>query len=403
MRVELHLLQSFAPSNLNRDDTNAPKDAEFGGFRRARISSQCLKRAVREHFRQNETLERDLQAIRTKRVVHVLEEALQEAGIDADKASAFARVAIEASGLGLVSDEEGAVIKTEYLLFLPRRTVQQVATLVSENQKAFADAAEKLGKKKKRTKKDAKKVLPADVAKGLEAALFSSHKCPEIALFGRMLADTPESNVDAACQVAHAISTHRLAQEFDFYTAVDDLKPDDASGADMMGTIQFNASTFYRYSQLDLAELSRNLDVAEGDEQELIRKTLKAWIQASVLAIPTGKQNSMAAHNPPSFVLACVTERAPCSLANAFLSPARPGNSEQDDLMSVSVSKLTSHLDSIASMYGTEGMQRLVWMAGDEVRADSTRRLNGDGPYADVSERAQPLETLIERVLEAVS
>ena len=44
--VDVHVLQTVPPSNLNRDDTGSPKSATFGGVRRARVSSQAWKRGA---------------------------------------------------------------------------------------------------------------------------------------------------------------------------------------------------------------------------------------------------------------------------------------------------------------------------------------------------------------------
>src|SRR3989304_10622478 len=143
--------------------------------------------------------------------------------------------------------------------------------------------------------------------------VFNGGKAVDVALFGRMLADMPEKNQDAACQVAHAISTHSVEREFDFYTAVDDLKPEDTAGADMMGTIEFNSACFYRYAVVDWEKLTSNL---QGDTG-LAEKGLRAFLEGFVVAAPTGKQKTFAAHNPPEFVAVSVRRHtAPRSLAN---------------------------------------------------------------------------------------
>ena len=135
-----------------------------------------------------------------------------------------------------------------------------------------------------------------------------------MSLFGRMLADMPK-NQNAACQVAHAISTHSVEREFDFYTAVDDLKPEDTAGADMMGTVEFNSACFYRYAVVDWEKLVANL---QGDT-ELATKGLRAFLEGFVVAEPTGKQNTFAAHNPPEFIAVSVRRNtSPRNLANAF-------------------------------------------------------------------------------------
>lgn len=184
-------------------------------------------------------------------------------------------------------------------------------------------------------------------------------RAADLALFGRMIADRPDFNVEAASQVAHAISTNHVTTEFDFYTAVDDLKPQDTAGADMLGTVEFNSACFYRYANIDIAALLRNL---KGDT-ELARQTVAAFIRATVDAIPTGKQNSMAAHNPPTLVMAVVREHGAWNLANAFLKPARPEG--QLDLMQTSIDQLDTCWAKLASMYGSRDM-RGVWIATQE-------------------------------------
>jgi CRISPR system Cascade subunit CasC len=171
-------------------------------------------------------------------------------------------------------------------------------------------------------------------------------KAADLALFGRMLADLPDNNIEAACQVAHAISTHKVGVEFDFYTAVDDLQNKAESGAGMMGDIEFNSACYYRYSNIDLNQLKKNLDNDEG----LSNATVAAFIRASVSAIPTGKQNSFAAQNPPDFIMAVVRNNGAWSLANAFVKPIKEGGS----LVADSIRALVDYWDKLNTAYGSE-------------------------------------------------
>ncbi|MHB8978034.1 MAG: type I-E CRISPR-associated protein Cas7/Cse4/CasC [Trichloromonadaceae bacterium] len=317
--IEIHALQNFAPSNLNRDDTGAPKDAIFGGTRRARVSSQCFKRAVRQHFAglvDQATLAPDDVAYRTKRVLDAIVEALGHKGRNTTEAEAKTALALAAMELSVKEDG-----KTEYLLFLGRREISSIAEIIDEKWDAIlastADPAE--GKKPGKAKKQAAQNADPDLKKALDK-VFNGGKAVDVALFGRMLADMPAKNQDAACQVAHAISTHAVDREFDFYTAVDDLKPEDTAGADMMGTVEFNSACFYRYAVVDWEKLVANL---QGDA-ELAQKGLRAFLEGFVVAAPTGKQNTFAAHNPPEFVSVSVRRNtAPRSLANAFETAVR--------------------------------------------------------------------------------
>ena len=319
--VEIHVLQHFAPSNLNRDDTGAPKDAFFGGSRRARVSSQCLKRAVREHFgrlRERGVLAPDDMACRTKRVLDALTAALAEKGRPMEQAAEKTRQALAA--LELTIKEDG---KSQYLLFLGRREISSLADIIDGKWDSIAAGETPSADEKKpgKAKKKAAQGADPELRKALER-VFDGGKALDVALFGRMLADMPERNQDAACQVAHAISTHSVEREFDFYTAVDDLKPEDSSGADMMGTVEFNSACFYRYAVVDWEKLSSNVQ----QDRDLAARGLRGFLEGFIVAEPTGKQNSFAAHNPPEFVAVSVRRgTAPRSLANAFERAVRVG------------------------------------------------------------------------------
>ena len=374
MKIEIHVLQNFAPSNLNRDDTGAPKDCELGGVRRARISSQCLKRAIRDAFENHALVAEAHRAARTKRIVeNVAKIVAEKRGVDLERAQKAVTTAL--GGAGLKADPEKEW-KTQYLLFVPSRVVHELAEVVTTHYDTLtqeADAAKAVdGEKKpakataKRAKSDAKDAVPREVASAVEALLKDASRTPELALFGRMIADAPDWNMEAACQVAHAVSTHRVAVEFDFYTAIDDLKKDDTAGSDMMGTISFNSACFYRYLVVDTSALTKNLgDGAHGAAQA--RETARALIRAAVLAIPTGKQNSMAAHNLPSFVMVDVREGAESrSLTNAFVDPVRAKPGEAGDLVSQSIHKLGKHHSAVEKVYGNKGQKDLSFVAVGE-------------------------------------
>ena len=384
MKIELHLLQNFAPSNLNRDDTGAPKDCEFGGYRRARISSQSQKRAVRQAFEIEQLVDPEHRGARTKRLIHAVAEILStERGDPPDEALALAGAAIEGVGLGRNKKGSGSDLwKTEYLLFVPRRIVREIADLLHEQRAALTQIAtaeespakEGSKEKKKDTKKAAERAYPKEVKAALESLLETARNTVDVALFGRMIADKPDWNVDAACQVAQAISTNRVQMDFDFFTAVDDLKPRDTAGSDMMGTVQFNSSCFYRYAVLDVDSLRGNLD---GDAA-LLRRAVRAFVQGFVSAIPTGKQNSMAAHNFPSYALAVIRSAGqPLSLANAFLKPARP-RGEDIDLVDDSIQKLESYAARLQDVLGDA--VHLTW-ADRDLASDGPRRVATIGEF----------------------
>ena len=357
--VEIHVLQNFAPSNLNRDDTGAPKDALVGGPRRARSSSQCSQRAVRQFFGEpvvRGILSADELAQRSKRVLDALTTILKEKGRDPIAAEEKARLALGAVKLAV---KDGG--KTEYLLFLGQREISGIADLIHEMWDALsvAEAQPSEGKKAGKAKKQAAEGIDPEIRKALEK-IFNGGKALDVALFGRMLADMPEKNQHAACQVAHALSTHAVEREFDFYTAVDDLKPEDTAGADMMGTVEFNSACFYRYAVVDWEKLGQNLQ----DDIELADKGLRAFLEGFVVAEPTGKQNTFAAHNPPEFVLVTVRRNtAPRNLANAFETAIRA----RDSLTRSSANALLGKARGLQAAYGGEAAAFVLDLTGAEI------------------------------------
>lgn len=377
MLIELHIIQNFAPSNLNRDDTGSPKSCEFGGYRRARISSQAIKRAIRTEFEDRELLPEENRAVRTKRLVEKLATRFKEAGRDFDEAKKVVEAGLNLLGFKLARDE-----KTQYLLYISPKEIDAIAAFCEERWDALASGD-------KTSKKDAKdpetKKLADELSKSLDGG-----RAVDLALFGRMLADLPDKNVDAACQVAHAISTHRVSAEFDYYTAVDDLKPDDTSGADMIGTVEFNSACYYRYANIDLAQLVKNLrGEAKEIDAELAEAAVRAFLIASRDAIPTGKQNSFAARNAPSFFLAVVRDRGAWSLANAFVAPV---SGQQDrGLVDASIEALAQHWGDLVKLYGEpEGLTLAACALGEPKL----------GPLE--SARVDTFGDLVDKVLSAV-
>lgn len=307
MFIELHMIQNFVPSNLNRDDTNNPKDCEFGGHRRARISSQSLKRAIRHEPVFAQTTQAQI-GERSKWLTRPIKERLIAAGKDeaAATAAASAFVAAYAGKMDGKSPE-----KTSVLIYFSPSELQMIADGLLANWDAAAAA------QKGNTDEGLIKTIVKETRNRTGA--------PDIALFGRMLAEKPELNIDAACQVAHAISTHRVNMEMDYYTAVDDLQQiesDEGAGAGMIGFTGFNSACFYRYVRIDWNQLAANLDKDAG----LARRTVEGFLRAALDAIPSGKQNSFAAQNPTSLAVAVVREDGKSwNLANAFETPVRPG------------------------------------------------------------------------------
>ena len=390
MYLELHLLQNFAPSNLNRDDTGSPKECIFGGVTRARISSQCLKRAIRQsdEFRR---VVSDHQAVRTRRLIVEIAELLSgkrpaPESITKPIADVFKEAGLERPeqraagprGQGGAEAEAQAPAEekdnTKILLFMDARGIDEAVEVFRAHWESLT-----------RGDKDQR----AEAISELGNILVASARVPDVALFGRMIEMDTKSpfgklqlRVIAATQVAQAISTHQVAADEDFYTAVDDLLPRGDTGAGMMGTIAYNSACYYRYANVDLDQLAQNL----GNDRELAVRTAEAFLRAAVTAIPTGKQNSMAAQNPPSLVMAVVRGGGLWSLANAFERPVRP--TEDRGLIESSILALDRQWDRLATMYGTAGL-RGVWLVESEEAP--LRRL--------AANRVASVEELVRRVL----
>lgn len=332
MQLELHLIQSFPPANLNRDENGMPKSTIFGGKPRARISSQCQKRVVRKYYQDYADLTPEQFADRSRNWLPALKDLLVAQGIDEEKAVVAARLALE-DGLKLKFNDEG---KATTIVFLGQTELAAIADVLVKN---WAEIEPGLAEEKPQLpKKD------PNIAKVIEKALVDSGKPGDVALFGRMMASLPTVNVDAAVQMAHAISVNTLQQEFDFFTAVDDLGGSEDTGADHMGETGYNSSTYYRFATLDTEQLSKNLGSTEH-----LSEIIEAFADAFVQAIPSGHQNGFAAHTRPAAVMAVVRWGQPVSLADAFEDPVAPRGGAS--LLENAVEAMDTHWADLTKMY----------------------------------------------------
>lgn len=366
MFIELHILQNFAPSNLNRDDTNNPKDCTFGGVRRARISSQCIKRAIRLHPLFEKTTEVPT-AERTRFLARDLARELENKGKHKDEAETAASNFVGALLGGMDSKNTS---RSKVLFFVSDEEKATLTQLILDNwEEALAGKIQK----------------NSDSIKDFKKQFSDRTSAPGIAMFGRMLADDPKLNMDAACQVAHAISTHRVNMEFDFFTAVDDLQDREETGAGMMGITGFNAATYYRYARIDFDQLVENL----GGNVDLARKSVEGFLRAAVHAVPTGKQNSFAAQNPPSLLMAVTRDDGlSWSLANAFEKPVYPKGNQS--LLDASIRQLDTYWSELVEFYG-DAPHPVVGFVGEMQ------------PLETLSEYIAPdFETWINQTLEAL-
>lgn len=282
--VDINVLQTVPSSNINRDDTGAPKTAFYGGVTRARVSSQSWKRAVRKAFAEDGASI----GTRTKRVPQMLAAKLQDldSSLDEEAALSKAIATLKVGGIKVGKDNE-----TGALLMVSPGQISKLANYVLKN--------EELDKKKE---KEVKKIL-------------HEGNSLDLALFGRMVADNSELNVDASAQVAHAISTHEIVPEYDYFTALDDLQEKGKSGAALIQTTQYDSATLYRYANINMAELGYNL----GD-QDAVAGAL-TFIKDFALSMPTGKQNSFANKTLPNYLMVTVRDDTPVNLVSAFETP----------------------------------------------------------------------------------
>ncbi|MES2996540.1 MAG: type I-E CRISPR-associated protein Cas7/Cse4/CasC [Verrucomicrobiota bacterium] len=288
--IELHILQSFPVTCLNRDDVGSPKSATFGGSQRARVSSQSLKRATRLQAREESAS--GFEGIRSRFLLEPFTAALIAAEMDETAAEKNAKLICEA--FSTIDKKNPDQVTTA--VFLSPAEIQQVAAAVAAG---------------KEPKQAVKKVDRLDAA--------------DIALFGRMIANDATLNVEGAAMFSHALSTHTTANEIDFFSAVDDRKGDsEDAGAGMIGTLEYNSATYYRYVAINLDLLFDAKHLGPISEQEKRKSLLRAFIRSVLTAVPGARQNSMNGATLPIEVLGIRKDKGqPLQLINAFEAPIK--------------------------------------------------------------------------------
>jgi len=348
--IQLHLLTSYPPANLNRDDLGRPKTAMMGGVPRLRVSSQSLKRA----WRKSEVFENALKGHvgkRTKEMGVVVFKRLISQSVSEKKAGEWTKKIAGVFGkLRTPTESDLKKIEnrlrekgksdeeiSEALKLIPFE-IQQLAHFSPEEESAIDELIAVLAERGSGPEADELKLLR------------KQHSAADIALFGRMLASSPAFNTEAAAQVAHAISVHKVAVEDDFFTAVDDLNSGEEDlGAGHMGETEFAAGLFYQYVCIDRKLLTENL----GDDSELTDKTLAALIEAAATVSPTGKQNSFASRVRASYILCETGDQQPRSLSAAFLKPVTG-----TDMLSDAIASLEDAVEKMDNAYGPCADQR---------------------------------------------
>lgn len=378
--VEIHILQTMPPSNLNRDDTGSPKKAVYGGVTRARVSSQAWKRPTRLKFR--ELIDPNQLGIRTKRVVEVLTDRILrlDPAIDPETAQKAAQSVLQdAGGIKLAKprsakktdDADGNVNEPDqssYLLFLGSHQYDELAAIGKE---AIAAGGIKDFLKNKDVKKRVKGILQND-------------RAIDVALFGRMVADDTDLNVDAAAQVAHAISVQRVDFDSDYFTAVDDVKQDSDeegdAGAAMIGDVEFNSATFYRYANVDVDRLLDTLGDANATTQ-----AVTAFVDAFATTVPNGKINTFAHNTLPDLVVVNLRDTQAVNLVGAFERPIA------GEIVANATKALVEREQEIDASYGTTPVHTWVVRVGKDTKA------------ADQLAARQPLRDVLTELGDAVA
>jgi CRISPR system Cascade subunit CasC len=323
--IELHILQSFPVSCLNRDDVGAPKSAVFGGANRARISSQCLKRAIRE------LAQEDSPALfagnRSRLIITPVADALRANGVADAQATNIAKQV----GDYLATTDEAAAkkgeLKVKTLMFL---SPSEVAALGKE----LAALA----------KADPKAKIEKAIAKACKSAALKD--AADIAIFGRMVASDHSLTLEGAGMFSHALSTHKADNDLDFFAAVDDLQSQDEAGAGMTGTLEFTSATYYRYAALNLDLLAKHLAALSLAERKAVVKT---FVTAAIQAVPGARKNSMNANTLPCYVLGLAKDKGqPLQLINAFEKPVASKNGIAD----ASIVALKAHHEQLKATWG---------------------------------------------------
>ena len=257
MFIEVHAIQSFAPSCLNRDDTGSPKDCLFGGTRRARISSQCFKRAIREYFNNSENFKENC-GIRTRKIYNYILEKLKDLDKPQEQKEEVVKEVIEST---LKLDKKDNNL--QYLVFFDKKAIESLVGQIKNNFDKLASKSKEIN------------------VKSIFSDCLENKSAVDIALFGRMIADVPDKTIDASCQFAHSISTHKISIEDDFFTALDDLNTKSDLGAGMMGSIEFDSACFYRYANINVIKLLNNLK----NNKELALNSIEMFLKSFIFSI----------------------------------------------------------------------------------------------------------------------
>ena len=378
--IQLHILRTLPFSNPNRDDAGRPKTGIMGGVERLRLSSQSIKRAIRESDAFFAAAFATTPCHRTRTVPRMVARSMIEAGIPPEHVEAAiieivgALMSIKPRGTGKTASMDLetwlAKVGSEEMVFMTQAEIDRLTAFCLEIAQSAAPQPKAAAKKKGKAGEEEEKLLSYGVkAETVVSRVFcDAGTGVDIALFGRMLAKTKateDKNVDGAVQVNHAMTTHRAVAEDDYFTAMDDL---DENGAGLIQSQGFGSGTYYSYVCIDTRTLVENLD---GDTGEAAR-AIEAFIRAAIQSIPGGKKTAFAHATLPFFARLEVGDYANRSLADAFTAPVTDG-----DIQAASVKRIEDLLARQARAYGDPGLRSatLTTLADESASLDDLVRL----------------------------
>lgn len=353
--LDIHAIQTLPPSNVNRDDSGSPKTAQYGGVTRARVSSQCWKKAMRDYVYDNYEVAN--KGVRTTSIAAMIKNKILELDKTMEESEAIKRTEKIIEGLGKKLTK---TFETDVLFFISEKQIESLAKL------ALTDILTKKGK-------DLTGIVTEHIVKGCSA---------DIALFGRMLATSSNSNlinVEATAQVAHAISTHAIEEETDFFVATDDMQKD-KQGANMIGITEFNSSTMYRYANVSLHGLK-----SKFIDKEEFYNNIKLFLDSFINSMPTGKINTFGNQTFPEAIIISLREDRPLNLSTAFEEPIKSKNG----YTSASIEKMFNEYDKYFKAYRKPLATYCFLVTNNE-------------KFKDMPNKEANVENLIEKTVEEV-
>lgn len=380
MLIEIHMLKNYPPTCLNRDDTGTPKTCYFGGVQRGRISSQCLKRSWRtsalfETLRSRGWRSRNLPGMVSKELGDMPDKAIAHVKkliIDLLKSDSK-NAAKEGNGRKATSSANRGKKK--------EGITGQVVFFTSDEARFLADTIHSLWEKEAGESVEKFLEIKTDNIKKEVETIKARAITLDIALFGRMVTSEAFVNVEAAMQVAHAVSTHALDLESDYFAAVDDLLTgQDDARAGMLGDIDFDSCCYYQYASLDMDKLRETLK----DSPEALARVdelIPVLLKVMALSNPSGKQNSFAGHVAPEVMLVeFKSDKIPLSYVNAF---AKPVSRYSTQIVKDSADRLAQEVDLMDDFYALPVAHR-AWMS---LRSETAPRVcERFGSLADLTD-----------------